>query len=1066
MSTLRATSLRCEFLTNPIGIDNLHPRLSWVLESDQRNQKQSAYRIVVASSEEQLTRDFGDLWDTGKVLSNLTHGVVYDGARLLSGMHCYWKVRAWNGDDEPSAWSSNAHWSMGLLSASDWKAEWIGYDAPRRGVDDVPFSRAEWIWFSGDKGNEFPPGVRCFARIVEIPIGQTPTRAVIHIAADDRFVLAVNGNVIAESNLPRDSWKEPQQIDVTSSLHPGSNLLLVKVENVSSGPAGLTVWMAVHFANAAKIVIVTDRSWVSTDRVGKEWTQLKAEELHWPEARVLGFIGAPPWRYISDSALFLPPPRYLQKDVSVTKPVRRATLYAAALGLCDVFLDGRRISEDHFPSGWTDYARRVYYRTYDITRLIHEGVNSLGVILADGWYSGYVGFGLIRDHYGRNPRVLLQLDVEHQDGTHTVIGSRSDWRAATGPIREADLLEGELYDARIAAENDFGLQSEVVSWDPVDVGAEVHPAVQAHPAPPVRVVAEFKPVSITEPIKGVFIFDLGQNFAGVARLRVRGEAGQKITLRFGERLNPDGTILTMNLRGARARDVYICRGGGEEVWNPRFTFHGFQYVEATGLTEPPTRETITGLALSSDVPVTGSFECSEPMLNRLAKNVFWTQRANFIDIPTDCPQRDERLGWTGDAQAYAPSACLNADVQAFLHKWIQDLVDAQRADGQFPMVAPLKVAGDDGGPAWADAGVTCPWTIYEMYDDRSILEQHYDAMARFIEFCRMRSTPDMLPPASFHCFGDWVSINAETPNDVIFITYFARCAEIMGKTAEILGKQGDSRAYAELFQKIKSAFNRTYVDSEGRIKGNTQTAYVLALASHLLDGVRRERAIKYLLEDIEARRWHLSTGFVGTKDLMLVLSAIGRDDVAYRLLLNDTFPSWGYTIKNGATTIWERWDGWTEEKGFQDPGMNSFAHYAFGAVYQWMVENIGGIRSEGPGYHRIIIEPKFNRKITWARVGYDSIHGQIESSWRWDAPDSGEQNTTRFHLSCKIPANTEAVVSIPATDTSQITESGKSLTTCPKIHLIKFEGNRATLAVGSGEYAFFSIVEASDREHR
>jgi alpha-L-rhamnosidase len=1053
-------------MVNPLGIDNVRPRLSWILESGERNQKQTAYRMLVASNEELLSRDSGDLWDTGKVPGDITHGIVYAGAQLFSGTQCYWKVRVWNGDGEPSAWSSNAHWSMGLFSPSNWKAEWIGYDAPRKGEEGVPFSSSQWIWFAGDKDSQLPQAVRYFARIFETPQGKSITRAVLHIVADDRFALAVNGRIIAESELSHDSWKEPQRVDLTQVLHAGVNLILVKVENTSPGSAGLLASMVVQFTGASKMTILTDRKWLSTDEVGEEWFRRKADEIHWPAVRVVGNFGSPPWRYVSDRALVLPRPRYLNKDISVAKPIRRATLYVGALGLCEIFLDGRRISEDYFIPGWTDYSRRVYYRTYDVSHQIHEGMNSLGVILADGWYSGYLGYALVRDHYGRNPRVLLQLDIEHQDGTHTVVGTGSDWRASTGPIREADFLMGEMYDARGSAGNDFGLQLKGTLWAPVDVGSELQPLVQSHRAPPVRIVGEFTPVSITEPVKRVFVFDLGQNIAGVARLRVKGQPGQRITLRFAERLNPDGTVYTMNLRGARAKDVYVCRGRGEEVWQPRFTFHGFQYVEVTGLAEPPGPETVTGLALSSDVPLAGSFECSEPMVNRLAKNVLWTQRANFIDIPTDCPQRDERLGWTGDAQVYIRSACLNADAQAFYHKWIQDLVDAQRADGQFPMVAPLKVAGDDGGPAWADAGVICPWTIYEMYDDSSILERHYTAMARFIDFCHRRSTPEMLPPASFHCFGDWLNINAETPTDIIYMAYFARCTEIMGKVAKVLGKDDDSRAYGDLFKQIKHAFNQTYVDANGRIKGNTQTAYVLALASDLLDDSRREQAAKYLVQDIEARGWRLSTGFVGTKDLMLVLSSIGRDDVAYRLLLNETFPSWGYTIKNGATTIWERWDGWTKDKGFQDPSMNSFAHYAFGAVYQWMVENIGGIQSNGAGYRRIIINPKPRAKLTWARVRYNSLCGQIESSWRWEVSDDRVQNEKRFHLSCEIPANTEALVFLPATDEAGITESGKSIATNPSIRFLKMEGDRAMVAVGSGRYEFDSMVVDSGRELR
>ena len=390
---------------------------------------------------------------------------------------------------------------------------------------------------------------------------------------------------------------------------------------------------------------------------------------------------------------------------------------------------------------------------------------------------------------------------------------------------------------------------------------------------------------------------------------------------------------------------------------------------------------MTGIALSSDTPVVGRFECSDPMLNKLHENGYWTQRANFIDIPTDCPQRDERLGWTGDAQIYLRAATLNCDVHAFFTKWLIDLVDGQRPDGQFPMVAPVKVAGDDGGPGWADAGVICPWTIYQVYGDRRLLERQYPSMLKFIEFCRHRSTSELLPPKQYHCFGDWLSIGADTPKDVLYTAYFALSTKLTAEAAQVLGKTEEASRLHDLFQKIKAAFNQTYVGGDGRIKGDTQACYALALAFDLVDGERNRQAARYLVENIEKRGNHLTTGFIGTKDLMLVLSKIGRQDLAYRLLCTDSFPSWGFSIKHGATSIWERWDGWTPEKGFQDPGMNSFAHYSFGAVYQWMVENIGGIKCDGPAYKQILIEPQTTGPLTHAETSYQSIRGPIATSW-------------------------------------------------------------------------------------
>lgn len=747
----------------------------------------------------------------------------------------------------------------------------------------------------------------------------------------------------------------------------------------------------------------------------------------------------------------LPPPVQVRTGFLVGKPVKRAILHATALGLADLYLNGHRVTDDFFLPGWTDYTKRVYARSYDVTDLVRRGKNVFGAIVADGWFSGYVGFGPNRDHYGKNSRVRAQLHLEYADGSSAVIATGPAWKASVGPLLEADFLMGETYDARAAMERWIEPGFDDRAWATVDVGASVNPTVEAHPGPPVRAIAEFKAKTISEPTPGVYVLDLGQNFAGFARLKLKGEPGQKIILRYGERLNPDGTLFTRNLRQARATDIYICRGGGGvETWNPRFTFHGFQYVEVSGLKQKPDAETVVGVALSSDTPVAGDFSCSDPMLNQLRSNIYWTQRMNFIDIPTDCPQRDERLGWTGDAQVYIRTATLNTDVQAFFTKWLIDLADAQREDGQFPQVAPQKVAGNDGGAAWADAGVICPWTIYDVYGDRRVLERHYPGMVRFVDFCEKRCQPGLLPPEKFHCFGDWLGVGVYTPKEVIFLAYFAYSTQLTARAAEALGKPEDAAKYHALFEQIKTAFNAAYVAPDGKIKGDTQACYVLALAFDLLSPEKAQLAADLLVKNIEARGWHLSTGFIGTKDLMLVLSKIGRNDVAYRLIFNDTFPSWGFSVKNGATSIWERWDGWTPEKGFVDSGMNSFAHYSFGAVYQWMVENIGGIRNEGFAYGRIVIAPQIDPKLTHAETRYDSIRGRIETRWR--------QQDGRLELAVAIPPNTTATVFVPAREAAAITESGLAVEKAPGVKFLRREGGSAVVEVGAGSYRFGSVL--------
>ncbi len=700
----------------------------------------------------------------------------------------------------------------------------------------------------------------------------------------------------------------------------------------------------------------------------------------------------------------LPPPAYFRHSFNVSKPIKRAVLHCSAFGIADFHVNGKKIGNEYFMPGWTDYEKRVYYHSYDVTKSLHKGENALGAILGDGWYSGYVGFGAHRDHYGKHTRIIGQLEIEYSDGSRETIGTDRGWKASTGPIHFSDFLMGETYDARQEMTGWDAPGFNDSKWEGVDTGAVSKGKLESFPSNPVRSYQSVKPISLDEPKPGVYVFNLGQNMAGWVRLKIKGEAGQTIKIRHAERLNPDNTIYTTNLRTAKAEETYICSGKGTEVYEPKFTFHGFQYVEVTGLKSKPSMDLIEGIAISSDAVLNGHLETSDKMLNKLVSNAYWTQRMNFIDIPTDCPQRDERLGWTGDAQAFIRTACMVTDVQPFFTKWLTDLDDGQRADGQYPMVAPVKVAGDDGGPAWADAGVICPWTIYDVYGDKRALAKHYPNMKKFIAFCKNRSTSDLMPPEKFHCFGDWVSINANTPTDVIFLAYFAYSTHLVEQSALHLGKTDEAAEYHALYEQLKKNFNDHYIDANGIVKGDTQCSYVLALSFDLANSANHDKVAANFIRSLEERKWLLSTGFVGTRDIMYALTKIGRNDVALRLLHNTDFPSWGFSIKNGATSIWERWDGWTPEKGFQDPGMNSFAHYAFGAVVGWMYREIGGINNASAGFNTIEINPLFDPKLDWAKCTYDSVHGPIKVDWK----KSGDGHT----MTVVVPPNTTAVVHV------------------------------------------------------
>jgi alpha-L-rhamnosidase len=1041
---LTPVDLRCEYLTDPMGIDETTPRLSWQVTSEQRGESQTAWQVLVADSEKALSYDIGDLWDSGTVSGDETTANVYKGEALTSEQRCYWKVRVWDRDGKASDWSKPAAWSMGLLNQSDWKGDWIGYDK-FRAEKKMPAefaSGAKWVCFGGDAFPDCPKALRDYSSELKIPQNARVAQAELLIVSGGRARFSINGEPVELAHGTKDTGR---LVDVFKFVQPGANSLRAEVDNQKQGPSGLIAQLTVTTDDGHTYTAVTDESWQARDKVSTDWKTCAIVPADWSAVHVIGPAGCEPWGALTYTPLYLPPASYLRKEFAVPKKVRRATLYGTALGLVDFHINGHLVSEDRFTPGWTDYHKRVPCRTSDVTKLLRDGKNVWGAILADGWYSGYVAWGRERDNYGKKPRVRAQLQIDYTDGSSDTIVSGSDWKASSGPITSADFLMGESYDARAeqkwdAPEFDDG------KWDAVAIGAEMEPLIQAHPGPPVRVFAEVKAESVKQVGPDTYVFDMGQNFAGVVRLKVHGEPGQEITLRFAERLNPDGTAYTFNLRGALATDTYICRGGGTETWEPRFTYHGFQYVEITGLKTKPGKNTVIGLALSSATADTGKFECSDPMLNRLERNTYWTQRANFIDVPTDCPQRDERLGWMGDAQVYVRTATLHEDVQAFFTKWLVDVDDAQGADGEFSKVSPLKAGEDDGGPAWADAGVICPWTIYEVYGDTRELARHYDSMARYIDFCKIRSTPDLLPPKKFHCYGDWLNINDDTPKTVIYTAYFAYSTELMAQMAAALGKADDAAKYNDLFNGIKAAFNKAYVHADGRIEGDTQADYVLAISFGLLDGDRQKQAAQHLVENIEKRGWHLSTGFVGTKSLMLALAQIGRNDVAWRLIHNDTFPSWGFSIKNGATSIWERWDGWTPDKGFQDAAMNSFAHYSFGAVYQWIVENIGGIQTDGPAYKHIIIAPQPDDKVTFADTTYDSIHGPIETHWK--------KSGSHFTLKVVIPANTTATVLVPTTKDSPVLADGQPVENASGVTFLRKEDNATVFEVTSGTYNF------------
>lgn len=752
--------------------------------------------------------------------------------------------------------------------------------------------------------------------------------------------------------------------------------------------------------------------------------------------------------------LYLPPARYLRHAFNVSKKIKRATAYTTALGLYELRLNGEKVGDEYLLPGWTDYDKRLYYQTFDITDQLAQGENVVGAIIADGWYSGYIGYALlvrldkVREFYGVNPSFMGQIKIEYEDGTSEVIASNdTTWKANQGPIREADIIMGETHDAtkELTGWDQPGYDES--KWSKPKLYTLPNGRLESSPVTGVKVQETITPIDITEPKKGIYIFDLGKNIAGIARLKVQGDKGTKITLRFGEILKNDGTLLTENLRRARSTDTYILSGNGTETFEPKFTYHGFQFVEVTGLTEKPTKDMITGLQLSSISTDNSSFKSSSPLANTLIKNIKTTQKANFLDVPTDCPQRDERLGWTGDAQVFARSATYNADVAAFFTKFCKDLDDSQRWYGAYPNFAPFPFSRPGQySPAWMDAGVIIPYTMMKVYGDKRIVEYMYPGMQKFMDFQKQAST-DYLRPGAGKNWGDWLAVNEKTSNDFIATAYYAYDAYLMAQMAAEIGKSQDAESYQDDFENIKKAFAKKYIQPDGNTTEDSMTSYALALYFDLYPEELAQKGAARLAKKIEDNGYKFATGFLGTKHVMLALSKYGYHDISYRLFTQTEYPSWGYSIENGSTSIWERWDSFTKDDSKNsdlNAAMNSFSHYAFGSVAEWMFQYAAGIDTEGNGYDKIIIKPAITDQLEYIDAYTHTIVGKVSNSWKYDGK--------KLTMKVEIPINTIATVHVPSVEDDKIKINGKRLKKWSDVIEIRQNDRAVVLELGSGVY--------------
>ncbi len=1033
--------LRCEYRQNPLGIDASEPHLSWQSDNSERNWKQAAYQVLVASSIELLRGGRPDFWDSGKTESDESVGIAYKGPSLESRKRYYWAVRVWDAAGQMSKSTEEAWWEMGLLHPSDWKASWIYWKNPE---DEADRAGIRWIWLAGEDAFAAEPKKVANFR-ASFRLKEKPRTAVFTLAVRGSFTAKVNGDSVDSKH----GWGSFDWRDISDELVVGNNSVEVTVTAPQAPERGPEAEAkTVQAALAALVKITTHSGAILRFPSDQHWMAASEVSSNWQPARVVADLQD---KRLGDPGELPEPAAYLRRVFPVARSVRRARLYVTALGSYRVFLNGQRVGADVMTPDFTDYRKRVLYQVYDVSNLLRNGNNVVAALLGDGWYgSGLTWVGM---HFFPPPdRFLAQLEVDYSDGSHDSVLSDSSWKASPSAIRRSDLYGGEVYDARL---EEPGWQESSFNdsiWKAATIADAPEIAVSSQITDPVRVVSTLRPKQITPLPNGTYVFDMGQNMVGWVTLKVKGAAGTRVRLRFAEILNPDGTIYTANLRDADATDEYILRGKGDETFAPHFTFHGFRYVEITGYPGAPSLDSIAGEVVSSvsGDPV-GTLTTASDLVNRMWTIGIWGQRGNFLSIPTDCPQRDERLGWMGDAGVFWRTGTYNFDIAGFSQKFIQDIVDAQTRQGAFTNVSPntLPSAGEategsaaweegmTGAPGWGDAGVIVPWTTWLQYGDKSVVEKNWDAMQRWMDFIQSRNPDFIRKNGVGPNFADWLAPDENTNKDLLATAYWALIAQMMSQMAHAIGKESDAQRYTELLNNIRSAFQKSYITADGQVGTGTQTSYVVALYTKMAPEALEPLLVDRLVKDIEQRDGHLSTGFLGTPFLLFTLADHGRADVAYRLLLNETYPSWGYMLLKGATTWWERWNGDTG-----DPAMNSYNHYAFGSVVAWVYRYVAGIDTtpDGPGFKEIVIYPHLDARMPSARAEYQSVYGKISSEW--SAAANGP-----FTLRVTVPPNTKATVFLPLIPGRRVTESDNPVEG-------RAQGSSYVVRVGSGIYNF------------
>jgi alpha-L-rhamnosidase len=1033
---LRAVTPQALNLTDPVGVQETDIRLSWRLESSARGVIQTHYRVEAASSSDALSMGKADLWDSDKVASNRSFDIPYGGPPLISRQRVWWRVTVWDNMGNRAV-SSAAFWEMGLLQPSDWTADWIGAEVESRRAD----RDAGLYWMTG-------PATESKNRYFRMGFAlETDADLILIMAVTSSVKVFIDGEPLSVPATDKVEWGWPLAQNTAFSIPKGKHTLCIALEGDSLAPnfrkGELTAALLLRARlNDGRIVRFTAKDAKISDIEADGWSAPEFDDRRWP-AVIRDLKSQMPFPSAGAAAL--------RKDFDVQRAIRSARIYVTALGVYELFLNGRKVGDDLLAPEWTDSQKRIFYRVHDVTAQLAAGPNTLGALVGDGWHAGRI---LSKGRYGFGDipiRLRAQLEIAYSDGTREIVQTGKDWALAPSPVTFCEIYDGEDYDARL----------EQPGWDasgfkagPEWAEAAVVPSPKGQLigmiTPPIR-RTDTLPAKSVKPSGDGWVIDLGQNFAGWVRLKVRGQAGDRVTLKFAEVLKADGSIDQSNLRTARAADHYTLKGATQgEVWEPRFTYHGFRYVEVTGLRQAPKPDDITGIVIHSHVAQTGHLRIGNALIMQGWQNNLWSQRSNFMGVPTDCPQRDERMAWLGDANVFWDTAAFNMDVASFTRQWMGDLRDSQTAEGVVPEICPTGwgASGARGAtPGWADAAVTLPWTVWQRYGDTTIIDQNWDMMVRHIAFVAGQAENFIWTKRRGSDYADWLALDAvkpgdpTTPKDLIGTACWKQSVDLMIDMARATNRSEAVARYTKLSADITTAFNTTFIEADGTVGNDSQTSYILALRYKLVPEARRKAVADKLKGNIIRRGNLLTTGFLGTPNSLDVLADAGFADIVYDLLLRTEFPSWGYMVARGATTTWERWNSDTG-----DVSMNSFNHYALGAINGFVYRRIAGIDPIEPGFRRFRVNPVIDPRVKAGGGEYRSVSGLIRTQWA--------QSATGFSLDLTVPANTEAELYLPTVSVAKIREGGKALTRRKEIRVDGPRDGRTVVRVGSGTYRF------------